>query len=341
MISGEENRLRRREIIRATGAIAIASLVAPVTAMEAVTPTHERLGGGIVYTPQAGIFALGTSSHAYLEFDILNPKKHKEFASTISSIREPRTTTGGVNFVIGFRPELWRDISPDDTPPGVSGFNNEIRGTEGFVMPGTQHDGLVWLSGSAYDVIFDMARSVIRDVAGEASLGEETSSWPYRHDRDLTGFVDGSENPTLLDAPNAALLPQGVPGAAGSVLLLQKWKHKAAEWEALPIDQQERTIGRTKLGSIELENKPANSHVARTDQDEFGNIFRRNMPYGTVRDHGTMFVGFSADQKRLSRMLESMAGLITGTRDALTRFTQPLTGSYYFVPSVESLRLLR
>jgi porphyrinogen peroxidase len=97
----------------------------------------------------------------------------------------------------------------------------------------------------------------------------------------------------------------------------------------------------TKLDSIELENKPSDSHVARTDQDEFGNIFRRNMPYGKVDDHGTVFVGFSADQKRLSRMLDSMAGLITGTRDALTRFTQPLTGSYYFVPSVESLRRLR
>jgi putative iron-dependent peroxidase len=294
-----------------------------------------------MYTPQAGIFALGTSSHAYLEFDILDAKKCKEFASTISSIREPRTTTGGVNFVIGFRPEFWREIVPNDAPAGVAGFNKEIQGIEGFVMPSTQHDALVWLSGSAYDVIFDMARSVIHDLAGQASLGEETSSWPYRHDRDLTGFIDGSENPTLLDAPIAALFPEGVPGAAGSVLLLQKWKHNVAAWEALTIDQQERIMGRTKLDSVELENKPSDSHVARTDQDEFGNIFRRNMPYGNVDDHGTMFVGFSADQKRLSRMLDSMAGLITGTRDALTRFTEPLTGSYYFVPSVESLRRLR
>src|ERR1700684_1576884 len=290
-----------------------------------------------MYTPQAGIFALGTSSHAYLEFDILDAKKRKQFASTISAIREPRTTTGGVNFVIGFRPELWSDIVPDDAPPGIEGFNNEIRGTEGFVMPSTQHDALVWLSGSAYDVIFDMARTVVHDLGGQASLGEETSSWPYRHDRDLTGFIDGSENPTLLDAPIAALLAEGGPGGAGSVLLLQKWKHKSAEWEALPVDQQERIMGRTKPDSIELENKPADSHVARTDQDEFGHIFRRNMPYGSVEDHGTMFVGFSADQKRLSKMLESMAGLVTGTRGAITRFTQPLTGSYYFVPSVEGL----
>jgi putative iron-dependent peroxidase len=294
-----------------------------------------------MYTPQAGIFALGTSSHSYLEFNLLDAKKCQEFAATIAAIREPRTTTGGVNFVIGFRPELWCDIVPDDAPPGVVGFNSEIRGTEGFVMPGTQHDALVWLSGSAYDVVFDMARSVVHDLAGHALLADETSSWSYRHDRDLTGFIDGSENPTLLDAPIAALLPEGVPGAAGAVLLLQKWKHKVAEWEAVPIEQQERIMGRTKPDSIELQNKPSDSHVARTDQDEFGSIFRRNMPYGSVDDHGTMFVGFSADQKRLARMLDSMAGLVTGTRDALTRFTQPLTGSYYFVPSVESLRRLR
>jgi porphyrinogen peroxidase len=294
-----------------------------------------------MYTPQAGIFALGTSSHTYLEFDILDAKKRQQFASTISAIREPRTTTGGVNFVIGFRPELWSEIVPADAPPGVEGFNKNIQGTEGFVMPATQHDALVWLSGSAYDVIFDMARTVIHDLAGQATLAEETSSWSYRHDRDLTGFVDGSENPTLLEAPAAALLPEGVPGAAGSVLLLQKWKHKTAAWEALPVDQQERIMGRTKLDSIELEKKPSDSHVARTDQDEFGNIFRRNMPYGRVDDHGTVFVGFSADQKRLSRMLDSMAGLVTGTRDALTRFTEPLTGSYYFVPSVESLLRLQ
>jgi putative iron-dependent peroxidase len=290
-----------------------------------------------MYTPQAGIFALGTSSHAYLEFDILDASKGKEFAATISAIREPRTTTGGVNIVIGFRPELWRKIVPEDAPAGVEGFNKEIQGTEGFVMPATQHDALVWLSGSAYDVIFDMARSVIHDLAGLASLGEETSSWPYRHDRDLSGFVDGSENPTLLEAAEVALLPEGAPGAAGSVLLLQKWKHNTSQWEALPVKQQELIMGRTKLDSIELENKPEDSHVARTDQDEFGNIFRRNMPYGKVDDHGTVFVGFCADQKPLAKMLDSMAGLLTGTRDALTRYTRPLTGSYYFVPSVESL----
>ena len=294
-----------------------------------------------MHTAQAGIFALGTSSHVYLEFDLVDEKQCRDFASAVAAIREPRTTTGGVNFVIGFRPELWQEMVPEQMPTGVEGFNKNIEGVEGFVMPATQHDALVWMSGSAYDVVFDMARAVIRDLAGKATLKEETSSWAYRHDRDLSGFVDGSENPTLLDAPADALLADGTPGAAGSVLLLQKWKHRTAEWEALPVAKQELVMGRTKADSIELENKPAESHVARTDQDKFGNIFRRNMPYGNVDNHGTVFVGFSAEQQRLAKMLDSMAGLLDGTRDALTRYTEPLTGAYYFVPSVEDLRDLR
>jgi putative iron-dependent peroxidase len=101
---------------------------------------------------------------------------------------------------------------------------------------------------------------------------------------------------------------------------------------------QELVIGRRKTDSEELDPKPDDSHVASTDQDEFGKIFRRNMPYGTVTDHGTMFVGFSADQRPLATMLESMAGLKSGTRDALTKYTRALTGAYYFIPSIESLQ---
>ena len=245
---------------------------------------------------------------------------------------------GGVNLVAGFRPEIWREVLPDDAPAELAGFDEDIVGVDGFVMPATQHDAVLWLSGSAYDVIFDVARAAIAELAGVASLADETSSWPYRHDLDLTGFIDGTENPTLIDAPELVLVPDGEPGAGGTVLLLQKWVHDAAAWEALPVPSQEAVIGRTKRDSVELEDKPADSHVASTDQDRFGKIFRRNMPYGTVSEHGTMFVGFSAAQRPLAAMLESMAGLAGGTRDALTRYTRPLTGAYYFVPSVEGLR---
>jgi putative iron-dependent peroxidase len=291
-----------------------------------------------VSTPQSGIFALGTASHAYLELDALQPGAMRELVNAVASLREPRTTMGGINFVAGFRPELWREVVPDDAPPGVEGFNQDLVGVEGYTMPATQHDAMLWLSGSAYDVVFDVARAAIAALATVASLADETSSWPYQHDRDLTGFIDGSENPDLIDAPELATIPEGRPGAGGSILLLQKWRHDASAWESLPVADQEQIIGRTKDASVELDDKPADSHVARTDQDEFGKIFRRNMPYGTIADHGTMFVGFSADQGPLAIMLENMAGLTDGTRDALTRYTQPSTGAYYFVPSIQSLR---
>ncbi len=289
-------------------------------------------------TSQSGIFALGTASHAYLEFDVRQGESARELAGVVASLREPRTTMGGVNLVAGFRPELWRALVPDDTPPGVEGFSRDLLGSDGYTMPATQHDAVLWLSGSAYDVIFDMAREAIAALDAFASVAEESSAWPYRHDRDLTGFIDGSENPDLIDAPDFAVVPEGSPGAGGTILLLQKWNHDATAWESLPVARQEQVIGRTKDESVELENKPAESHVARTDQDRFGKIFRRNMPYGTVTDHGTMFVGFSAEQQQLTAMLESMAGLTDGVRDALTRYARPLTGAYYFVPSAQSLR---
>jgi porphyrinogen peroxidase len=174
-------------------------------------------------------------------------------------------------------------------------------------------------------------------LAGIATVAEETSSWPYHHDLDLTGFIDGTENPTLVEATDIVLVPEGQPGAGGTVLLLQKWAHDGAAWEALPVDRQEAVIGRTKPDSVELDPRPEDSHVASTDQDTFGHIFRRNMPYGTVTDHGTMFVGFCSEQGPLAAMLESMAGITSGTRDALTFFTHPLTGSYYFIPPATAL----
>jgi porphyrinogen peroxidase len=287
-------------------------------------------------TSQAGIFALGTASHAYLELDGGGP----ELVQAVSRLREPRTTMGGVNLVAGFRPELWRSTVPDSLPPDVTGFNAPIAGVGGFTMPATQHDAVLWISGSAYDVVFDVARQAMAALHGFATVAEETSSWPYHHDRDLTGFIDGTENPTLVEAPEVALIQDSTPGAGGSILLLQKWTHDARAWESLPASRQEAVMGRAKQDSAELDPKPGDSHVARNDQDQFGKIFRRNMPYGTVTDHGTMFVGFSSDQRRLSAMLESMAGVHDGIRDALTFFATPLTGAFYFIPSLAAMRLV-
>ena len=170
-------------------------------------------------------------------------------------------------------------------------------------------------------MIFDTARAAIAALEGVGTVAEETSSWPYRHDLDLTGFIDGTENSTLRGS-DVVLVPEGLRGGPdGSAL--QKWTHDARLGSRFRSKDRKQVIGRRKLDSDELEDKPADSHVPSTDQDVFGHVFRRNMPYGTTTDHGTMFVGFCREPRPLEAMLESMAGLVSGKRDALTRYTRP------------------
>ena len=163
------------------------------------------------------------------------------------------------------------------------------------------------LTESGYDVVFDLSRAVVVALAGVAALANEMVGWPYHHDLDLTGFIDGTENPTLVEAAGVALIPDGSPGEGGSVLLLQQWEHDAIGWEGLPVQEQEGIIGRRKADSSELDPVPASSHVGSTDQDRFGKIFRRNIAYGTLLRHGTIFVGFSRDQRTLQAMLVACA----------------------------------
>jgi porphyrinogen peroxidase len=291
----------------------------------------------------SGIFALGTGSHAYLEFNLKPGIPPIEMVRSIASLRAPSITTGGVNLVVAFRPELWGKVAPDQIPAHVVGFNQPLHGVEGFTMPATQHDLWLWVAGHAYERVFDAAREAIVALDASATLVSETDGWTYKGNRDLTGFIDGSENPSLVVAPEVALIPDGFPGAGGSVVLVQKWMHNSKPWEALPVREQEKAIGRTKDDSTELsdEVRGLNSHVPRNVIVENGkeqHIFRRNSPFGTPGEHGTMFVGFSADQHRLSRMLNRMPGVEDGIRDKLTYFTTPVTGAYYFVPSVQALR---
>ena len=288
-------------------------------------------------SPQTGIFALGTASHAYLEFDLVPSVGAGAVVAGVAALREPRTTIGGVNLVAGFRPELWAATAPDAAPPDVAGFNEAVVGPTGYTLPATQHDIVIWLTGATYDVVFDLSRQVAASLAGQAVLAHEMVGWPYHHDLDLTGFIDGTENPTLVEATRVALVQPGTQGEGSSILLLQQWEHDAPSWEALPIASQEAVIGRRKSDSTELESKPETSHVARTDQDRFGKIFRRNIAYGSLERHGTIFVGFSRDRARLDAMLDSMIARRGGRRDRLTDFAHALTGAYYFVPSSEAL----
>ena len=292
---------------------------------------------------QSGIFALGTSSHSYLEFDLHAGSYSLTLVQLIASLGEPRMTTGGVNLVVGFRPSLWARVAPDDAPAGVADFARDVQGVDGYTMPATQHDLWVWVAGHAYHNVFDVTREAMQTLAPVARLATEVAGWTYKESRDLTGFIDGTQNPSLAEAPEVVLIPEGSPGAGGSVVLVQQWTHDIAEFEALSIEAQEKVIGRTKATSIELDEevRGAQSHVSRTTIEENGaerHIFRRNAPFGTATEHGTMFIGFSCEQHRLARMLDRMAGAEDGVRDALTRYTTVVSGAYYFVPSVEALR---
>ena len=222
----------------------------------------------------------------------------------------------------GFRPELWASVAPDAAPPGAHGFNEPVVGAGRHAVPATQHDIVVWLTGAAYDVVFDLSRGVVAALAAHATLAHEIVGWPYHHDLDLTGFIDGTENPTLVEATAVALIPDGEPGDGGSILLLQQWEHDVVAGRRCRSTAQEAVIGRRKIDSVELD--PRARGLAR-GPDRPGRL-RQDLPaehrLRAADPHGTIFVGLQRDAGRPRRMLDSMVGRPGGLVDDLTRFTR-------------------
>jgi porphyrinogen peroxidase len=288
-------------------------------------------------TAQPGILAFGTADHCYLELSVRPGVDAARLAAAVAAQTESLSTTGGVNVVVGVRPELWPGLV-GIRPGEAVGMNEDVVGPDGFRMPATQHDVWLWVSGGSRTAVFDATAALAAALAPIASLDSELAGWVYQQDRDLTGFIDGTENPSAFEAADLV-----APGGSGSVVLVQVWQHDGAALAALDREAQEAMIGRTKADSIELPAgvMPPTSHVSRTvvtaaDGEEL-HILRRNTAYGTPASHGTVFVGFSPDRSRLQTMLERMAGVGDGIRDALTRVTTPLTGGYYYVPSLGEL----
>ncbi len=293
--------------------------------------------------PQPGVFALGTRSHYYLDFDLLPGAAPEDLVGALASLDEPRRTTAGANVVVGLAPSLWRAVAPEDCPEGAVDFV-PVDGPDGYRMPATQHSAWAWVAAAGYDAAFDVARACAAAVRPWAVLAEETAGFAYRDSRDISGFVDGTENPPLDEAPEVATVPDGRAGAGASVALVQRWEHDLARLSSLARADQEAVIGRTKADSVELDDdlKPPDSHVARmVIEDEAGNelkVFRRSTSFGGVRAHGMVFVAFTNRPPTLEVMLARMAGTADGVRDRLTYFSRPLTGAYYVVPSVPALR---
>ena len=290
--------------------------------------------------PQFGIFAQGTQAHHFLEFDLRPGVSATSAVPSFRRLRTPAVSAGGINLVVAFGADAWREVAPSMAPASLAPFA-EVTGTDGHHAPATQHDAWMWISGSAPDVTFDHARAAAAAVADVAILAAEQPGFTYHEGRDETGFVDGTANPPVRRAADVALVPPGEPGEAGSHVLAMRWVHDLDAFHSLPVADQERVFGRSKPESIEMsdDEKPPDAHIARVELGDDDEIFRRSVPYGTVDEHGLYFVAFSADPSRFDRMLARMFGN-DGVRDRLTDFSTPVSGAYYFAPSNAALRAL-
>ena len=293
--------------------------------------------------PQFGIFAQGTIAHEFIEFDLRPDVEMGRATAALAQLRAPAVSAGGINLVIGFGSELWKTVAPDQAPSDLAPFS-PIGRIGGHHAPATQHDFWLWISGSSQDVVFEHARAAVKMLNEVATPASEQPCFVHRDSRDLTGFIDGSANPMTHEAPEAALIPDGQPGEGGAHVLVMRWIHDLAAFEQLPTREQEKVIGRSKPSSIEMtgEALPPDAHIARVQiNDQAGEdlaIYRRSVPYGTVAEHGLYFVAFSADRSRFDRMLARMFGLEPdGIHDRITDFSRPVTGSFYFAPSLSTL----
>jgi len=206
----------------------------------------------------------------------------------------------------------------------------------------TAGDLVFHIKAEQMGVCFEFATHVMERLAGAVTVCDEVHGFRYFDDRDLLGFVDGTENPTGPAAAVAAIAGAGDPGfAGGSYLIVQKYVHDMGAWNALTAEEQERVIGRTKLDDIELPDdvKPSNSHVAvNTLVDPDGTerqILRANMPFGSVGagEFGTYYAAYSATPSVTERMLERMfIGDPPGNYDRILDFSTAVTGNLFFAP---------
>ena len=213
--------------------------------------------------------------------------------------------------------------------------------------PSTPGDLLFHIKGGSLDVCFELGGRILASMAGAVTVVDEVHGFKFFEQRDLLGFVDGTENPDGPDAVDAVRIGDADPEFAGaSYVHVQRYTHDMAAWNALSVPEQELVIGRTKLEDIELDDavKPANSHVAlNTIEDEDGNelqVVRANMPFGSLGDgeSGTYYIAYAADPAVTERMLVNMfLGDPPGNTDRILDFSTAETGSLFFVPTIDFL----
>ncbi|MFZ3331697.1 MAG: Dyp-type peroxidase [Candidatus Acidiferrales bacterium] len=271
----------------------------------------------------------------------------RSFCADLSAIIravETRDLEAGLSCIVGVGSEAWDRLFGAPRPAMLHPFR-EIRagGRNALATPG---DLLFHIRAKRMDLCFEVATQIMARIGEAVDPADEVQGFRYFDDRDLIGFVDGTENPRGQEAMDAVFVGEEDPAfAGGSYVLVQKYLHDMAGWDALTTEAQERIIGRRKLSDIELDAsvKPSSSHSSLTTIVENGQeqkILRDNMPFGrpTQGEFGTYFIGYSRSPSTIELMLENMfVGRPPGNYDRLLDFSRAVTGNLFFVPSATFL----
>ncbi len=266
-----------------------------------------------------------------------------DLAAVIRAV-EMRDLEAGLSCIMGVGSEAWDRLLGPPRPAMLHPFR-EIRagGRDALATPG---DLLFHIRAKRMDLCFELATQIMARIEDAVSPADEVHGFRYFDDRDLIGFVDGTENPRGQEAMDAVFVgEEDAAFAGGSYVLVQKYLHDLAGWDALSTEAQERIIGRKKLSDIELDAsvKPSSSHSSLTTIVEDGQekkILRDNMPFGrpTQGEFGTYFIGYSRSPGTIELMLENMfVGRPPGNYDRLLDFSRAVTGNLFFVPSATFL----
>ena len=256
-----------------------------------------------------------------------------------------RSPEGGLAVVAGVGSGAWDRLFAGPRPAELHPFQ-ALDGTRHRAVA-TPGDLLFHIRAATMDLCWELSSLVVGRLAGAATVVDEVHGFKYFDERDLLGFVDGTENPTGPAATAAVTVGAEDPAfAGGSYVIVQKYLHDMVAWDALTVEEQERVIGRAKLSNVEMDDevKPANSHVAlntiiESDGTE-RQILRENMPFGSLSagEFGTYFVGYAATPSVTELMLQHMfLGDPPGNYDRILDFSTAMTGSLFFVPTVDFL----
>jgi porphyrinogen peroxidase len=258
-----------------------------------------------------------------------------------------RDLEGYLSCVTGFSAAAWDRLAGGPRPAGLHPFRELRSGPRHAVA--TPGDVLFHIRASRMDLCFELATQIMYKIGDAVAVVDEVHGFRYFDERDIIGFVDGTENPVGQDAFDAAIIGAEEPMfAGGSYVIIQKYLHDLDAWNALTTEQQENIIGRRKLDDIELDDsvKPASAHNALTTITENGqevDILRDNMPFGQVGkgEYGTYFIGYARSSATTEQMLQNMfIGRPEGNYDRLLDVSTAVTGGLFFVPPAPLLESL-